>query len=55
VGTISRDLPWIKDWTDVVTDRRAWRGIINVENTQNYNTDGMEVTAVITHDEDIRQ
>ena len=20
---------WIEDWTDVVTDRRAWRGIIN--------------------------
>ena len=31
VDTISRDLSWIQleDWTDVKTDRRAWRGIIN--------------------------
>ena len=31
VDTISRDLSWthLEDWTDVVMDRRAWRGIIN--------------------------
>ena len=30
VDTISRDLSWIQleDWTDVVTDRQAWRGVI---------------------------
>ena len=31
VDTISRDLSWtqLEDWTDVVTDRQEWRGIIN--------------------------
>ena len=29
VDTISRDLPWIENWTNVVTDRQAWRGVIN--------------------------